>query len=431
MRELSVLIIAKMIGQSSMNNVYDIVINENLNLILPLKERVGELCKQKLIGKVVIVIHLHYIDAIEFYLNYVENIPEEIDIIFTVSNLEVEKKISEYKKQNSKKYKILMKENRGRDISAFLVACREDILQYEYVCFIHDKKEKDIHSKDDMDQWIKCLWDNTLGSKEYIYNILALFLRRPQLGILVPPTPISENFDTAYINTWYKNFDNTYGLAAKMKLSCDLNKEKPPITIGTVFWAKVSALKKLFEIEWRYEDFDEEPLPGDGTLSHAIERIFAYVGQDAGYDTGIVMNDYFAGQRMGYIQIVLKNAFERLSQSLDIKYISELNNYEKRIQEILKFVSKYECLYIYGAGAYGRKCYNILLKEGLKKPKAFLVSDMSGNTERIQDVPVCSVNEIELDEQCGIIIGVSRKYQKEILEQLYKKDPSFNNIYLY
>ena len=57
------------------------------------------------------------------------------------------------------------------------------------------------------------------------------------------------------------------------------------MAVGTVYWSRVDALRKLFEYEWKYEDFDMEPLAEDGTLSHAIERILEFVARDAGYES--------------------------------------------------------------------------------------------------------------------------------------------------
>ena len=144
-----------------------------------------------------------------------------------------------------------------------------------------------------------------IGSSAYISNIIETFERNPELGVLMPPEHVSENYSMLFLNTWYLNFLNMQSLAKEMNLNCDLNADKKPISVGTVFWARVDALKKLFEKEWKYEDFAEEPLPDDGTLSHAVERCFAYVAQDAGYNTGIVMTDRFAGERMDYMMGII------------------------------------------------------------------------------------------------------------------------------
>lgn len=411
-----------------MNNVYDIKSAKKLNFILPLECNMKEDILRG--SSVLIVVHLHYLDTIDFYMEYINNIPDEIKLIITASNDCVKKRLQEIKVSKKKKYKIVEKRNRGRDISSFLVACRKDILKYDYICFLHDKKEKGDLQKSDTLKWIRSLWENMIGSKAYINNVLYTLHKNPRLGLLVPPFPISENFSfSLYTDAWQKDFIVTKNLANDMNLQCELDSSKQPITLGTVFWAKVAALKKLFEIEWKYEDFPEEPLNDDGTISHAVERILAYVAQDAGFETGWVMTDRYAAEEFEYTQIVLRKAFQRLNESLDIRNLSELENYEERIEKLLRFINMHECLYIYGAGIRGKRVLS-LLKSLQKEPNAFLVSDKSSDLKNIDGIPVYSLSDIELDKECGIIVGVGKKYQDEILFNIRKKNQQFRNIYV-
>ena len=57
-------------------------------------------------------------------------------------------KIDSYMQNLNIKYKVILKRNRGRDVSALLVASRTEILQYKYVCFIHDKQEKSEYTRE-------------------------------------------------------------------------------------------------------------------------------------------------------------------------------------------------------------------------------------------------------------------------------------------
>ena len=66
------------------------------------------------------------------------------------------------------------------------------------------------------------------------------------------------------------------------------------MAIGNCFWAKYDALKPLFELNWNYDDFPQEPMPADGTVSHALERIHGYVAASEGYYTEFVMTDEYA-----------------------------------------------------------------------------------------------------------------------------------------
>lgn len=407
-----------------MKNVYDIKRIKNLNYVLPTQK---EIYSKKKEIKVAIVIHLHYLDTIDVYLEYIKKIPYNMDIFLTVSDRDVKSVLQNKIKRNCR---IVEKPNRGRDVSAFLVTVRDDILKYEYICFLHDKKEKKSVNKKDVETWIRCLWENMIGSEKYIYNVLTTFEEKADLGLLVPPFPLTEHLGMFYLNPWSENFVTTCELSKKMKLCCDLDSNRPPVALGTVFWARVSALKKLFEIEWKYEDFDEEPRKNNGTISHAIERLLPYVAQDAGYETGWVMTDQYASARFEYMQDVLNAAFKRLNCSLGINWISELNSYEIRLQKLLKFVKNFEYFYLFGAGIYGKKCL-AMLKEEMKIPRAILVSDRGQNPRAIEGIPVYLFQKISLSEKCGIIISVSDQYRKEILCMIHNRYPDFSNIYIF
>ncbi len=211
-----------------------------------------------------------------------------------------------------------------------------------------------------------------------------------------------------------------------MNLVSNLDIHKPPITLGTVFWAKTLALKKLFDIKWKYEDFDEEPLKDNGTLSHAIERILAYVAQDAGYETGWVMTDKYAGERIEYMQRLLQKSFKQLNTVLDVYSEAELDNADK----LTEFVDNHDKCYIFGAGICGIKCFQFL--KSLKiYPAGFLVSHIENDPEDIEGVPVYSLEQVQLDKNIGLIVGVGKRSQDEVLRVIEKMYPGYEEIYLY
>jgi rhamnosyltransferase len=411
-----------------MKNVFDIKRDNNLNFILSDKY-VNNINYTFSKGEMAIFIHLHYEETVNDYFKYIKNIPKYIDVYITVSDKIVKAKIIECIEQYGNENCFLIdKKNRGRDISALLVACRNKLLNYEYICFAHDKKEKSNYTKTDTQCWIEGLWENTMGSSEYIHNIKQLFMNNEKLGILFPPDPLTDHISLSLVNTWYKNFDLTRSLAEELGLKCDLNKDKPPLALGTVFWCRVDALRKLFIKEWIYEDFPCEPLPHDGTISHAIERILAYVAQDAGYLAGIVMTDTYAGKQFEYRNKVLRQAFDCLSEKTGIGSVSDLFHYIKKRNKVESFFNLHSETYIYGTGLWGIRSLRMMETIG-KRPKAFLVSDKNRVEKAFDGIPIYELSEVELTDKCGVILAVSAKYVEEIKELLAEKN--FNNFMVY
>lgn len=413
-----------------MKNVYDIKKEKNLNFVFPTKSICDPASKRAWKGRALMVIHLHYADTLSVYLPYMENIPEGVDVIVTTSDSFIESELKAGIASRRDHFTVIRKKNRGRDISSFLVACREHIIPYEYFGFIHDKKEKSEIAKADMSHLVNELWENMLGSAAYVCNVLDFMEAREEIGVLAPPLSVGDYQANAFMNTWFKNFDNTKHLLASLGAECDLDPQKPPITLGTVFWAKTRALQKLLDKEWNYEDFDAEPLANDGTISHAIERCLAYVAQDAGYDTGWLMTGECAAVRDEAMTQLLGECFELLYREMGIRSPFQVVNYHKTKEEIRSLSERVSRIYIYGAGVYGKGCLRMVKNMGIH-PKGFLVSSASGNASEIDGIFVETVSESVLTADCGVIIAVGVTNVNSVLQSIHNTRPGFENYVLF
>lgn len=98
------------------------------------------------------------------------------------------------------------------------------------------------------------------------------------------------------------------------------------------------------------------------------------------------------------------------------------------VKDLCRKLNSYSKVLIYGAGQYAHIAYQALKKEGLRdKVKSFLVTD-ADKTGNIDGINVEAVNILGLYDKTEIIIliAVSRKYEKEIVEIL-KKDYNIEN----
>src|SRR4051794_24828825 len=53
---------------------------------------------------------------------------------------------------------------------------------------------------------------------------------------------------------------------------------------GSMFWARSAALRPLLDLHLSFDDFPAEAGQTDGTLAHAIERLYFLVCEQAGFD---------------------------------------------------------------------------------------------------------------------------------------------------
>lgn len=401
-----------------MKNVYDIRYEKNLTFILPEKSYVLQETISEVYKKTTVIIYLYYIDTLATYYRYIENIPEGIAIYIISSREEVLEEVKLHINiLQKRKICYILKENRGRDVSALLITGREIVSKYEYVCFLHDKKEHHARLKGDNSLWIENLWGNQIGSSDYINSILKLFQSNITLGIISPPEPIGQHFNTWYGFGWYKSFEITKHIADKLQLNADIRPDKPPVTFGTALWFRSRALKRLFDAGWKYADFHDEDLSNDHYLSYGLERIFAYVAQDAGYDTGTSMTISYAEKQTAYLQYTTNMIMQEAQRYFPVNNVETLHIFKKNRKRILEFARNNEKIFLYGAGTMGRFCLSVLRSEDIS-PVAYIVSEDSGFSVR-DGMPVLLAEEMDWSQDMAVIITVyNPELQKEIADKL-------------
>ena len=273
-------------------NMADIKKNMQLNYVVSSKIPHAEEGHMK----IALVLHIYFSDLALYCRKYAESMPEGTDVYITVPD---KQKLEEVKKAFENfpyhtEYRITG--NRGRDVAPFVVGCKDVIDKYDLICKMHDKKVFHVHPMSLGHSWSYKCFECLLRDKTSVNNIIALFQKYPYLGMVCPPVP---NHGPYYPITgkgeWGSNYSVVKKLAEELRLHVDISSEKEPVApLGSMFWARAEALKPLFAHDWQYEEIPEEPLADDATILHAIERIYPFCVQEAGYYTAWVMTDHYA-----------------------------------------------------------------------------------------------------------------------------------------
>ena len=224
--------------------------------------------------------HIYFIDLLEEIINKTNNIPVKFDLYITTTSSEkkkyIEKNIKNYSKHNN--YEILVLENKGRDVLPLIIQFKRVYKKYKYFCHIHSKKTEASPKRGYL--WRRYLFDNLLGSKEIISEILTNFENNNKLGFIFPETYIElikYFFHIDMNNIKYLNYLLNY-IFPGYRIG---GFEEFPA--GNMFWARVDAVYQIFEGNILEQGTPKERGQLDSTILHAVERIWTYIVQLNGY----------------------------------------------------------------------------------------------------------------------------------------------------
>lgn len=412
-------------------NKYDPgILKEKLKLEYVLQSKMGVEEEQYKGKKVLIVAHMFYTDLFEVCIDYLCRVPEQMRKFITTSDYEKKEKIEEWcNKKGLRNFQIMVVENRGREMSALLVECRNLVKEYDFLCFVHDKATSgEMGAPKIGSTFMHLLWDNLLKSSIYIRNVLNFLESHPYLGVLVPPAPYHSQYFGNYGAEWTGCFGETEKLANKLNLTCKMSKDIPPYTLGTAFWCRVEALNALWKYHWEYEDFPQEPLSIDNSVNHAIERIFAYVAQHEGYATGIVMNEEYASVQLSNYNYILNGLVKKKRQTMSfLKYKDYIDkDFFYDFGNLRYYALNYKKIFIYGTGFFSKEITEYLNEYHISV-EGYVVSDGHRQKEKIQNCPVYEISEIIDYSDTLLVVALKREDFEDVLPVIQEK--GFENIY--
>lgn len=222
-------------------------------------------------------IHLFYPDMSADLIRRIRKSRSAPDLFISVpSQGALAEARSHFSQFADRKVEIKMVPNAGRDIGPLLTEFGAELQNYEVVGHVHTKKSLYQEKRSLIDQWSSFLYENSIGGKKPMIDIvLQSFEKDPLKGIIYPDDP--------NVFGWTNNKEIALGLMERMQLKSKLSGDAINFPVGTMFWARPEALKPLFDLKLEWSDYPEEPLPDDGTMLHAIERIIPSVVKEMGF----------------------------------------------------------------------------------------------------------------------------------------------------
>jgi O-antigen biosynthesis protein len=234
----------------------------------------GDARRRKL--QIAVVCHIYYLDTIEELKGYMGSISQNFDIFISTDSME--KKIyieSLFQLRFASSLTVQVMPNIGRDIAAKLVGFKEALKDYDLLLFIHGKKSA---SASELEGWRKHLCENLLGTQALARSIITAFEEIPNLGMIAP-----QHFKALKCVGWKNNKRIADGLCRRM-LGDSFVFNYLDFPSGSMFWCRPTALLPLITLDLSWDDFPPEQGQLDGTLAHAIERLFFVSCELSGLD---------------------------------------------------------------------------------------------------------------------------------------------------
>src|SRR5271166_286434 len=227
-----------------------------------------------------IVVHLYYEDTWPDIAGALGRLTIPFDLI--VTTVPGRERLIEAVLRDFPHADIETMENRGRDVRPFLVLLERGRLdRYRYVCKVHGKKSSDGGRKSYMGAiWRRRLLFDLFGAPGLANTIVDMFERDPSVGMIGPRAFRLPRENYSEELSWSANRPMVLELAERMGVSSE--QFRLDFYGGTMFWVRPEALKPLRDLRLSQVIPEEQGLL-DGSLGHAIERVFSTAVVAAGY----------------------------------------------------------------------------------------------------------------------------------------------------
>ena len=229
--------------------------------------------------KIGIHLHVFYPDMLDGIAKYLSNVPLRFDLLVSVPN-EITLSENDVRRilggiRNVADIKIKRTTNRGRDIAPLICTFGKILKCYDIVAHFHTKKS--LHTAEYGD-WSTFIFERLLGTQDEVWEIIGLLMSGYRM--VAPADYVIDPGESG----WASDLLLAQKTLSKAKIDIDLPREFPVIDFpqGSMFWARRDSIEQLLGLPLKYADFPCEPIGQDGSLAHALERLFFIWGLGRG-----------------------------------------------------------------------------------------------------------------------------------------------------
>jgi glycosyltransferase involved in cell wall biosynthesis len=219
--------------------------------------------------RVALHLHVYYPDLLPEMLERLAYNRTQPDLFISICNEQVRPQVDEYLAAYAGRVAAIeVAPNRGRDIGPFLTAFgRRMINDYDVIGHLHTKKSADVKDASMGATWYRFLLENLLGSSAQaaMDDVMAALHADASLGMVFPLDPHVVGMGA----------NQEFALELAGQLGLGPMPEHFLFPVGSMFWTRPAALAPILGLGLEWDDYPHEPLPYDGSMLHALERLFS------------------------------------------------------------------------------------------------------------------------------------------------------------
>lgn len=257
---------------------------------------------------IAVVVHVSDIDEIDDILRRLQFLPPGASVFVTttegVTAARLERHLEAWAGTNDHTYELrVTPQSPGRDMADFFVGCR-DVIQsdaYDLVVKLHMRRAP-WKTMNRLRYFRRYQLDNLLSSPGYVRNLLALFDREPELGLVFPPM-IHIGYATMG-RGWAMLQPHAERLAKRLGIRVPLDTISPLAPYGGMWVGRPAAFRVMMQRRWTFADYDWKYQRRFGHLAHLQERLVSAAAAEAGFTSRTVLN--YAHAEIGYTALEYK-----------------------------------------------------------------------------------------------------------------------------
>jgi hypothetical protein len=225
--------------------------------------------------------HYYHTDVAEELFQAIGRNRQPIDIFLSTDTQQKADELTRLAAQYNRRAEVRVLPNRGRDIGPLLTGFRDLFFAgYDLIGHVHGKKSAHLSEKR-ANGWRQTLLNHIVGGTDPMADAaINAFAHDGRLGLAFP--------ETSWTLGWDFNQAPASSIARRMNIPHVLTIASFDYPAGSFFWCRPAAMEPILALGLDWHDYPEEPVPGDGTILHAVERMVPFACEKAGFSSATI-----------------------------------------------------------------------------------------------------------------------------------------------